>query len=92
MPSDPEPYRLAVSPRAARSLAEELPITVAHAVIGLITGALLASPRMVGKPLRGSFEGLWVARRGPYRVVYEISEGERTVQVLRIEHRRDVYR
>jgi mRNA-degrading endonuclease RelE of RelBE toxin-antitoxin system len=54
--------------------------------------AIAANPRRIGKPLRFELEGLWVARRGPYRVIYEIDEGARTVMVLAVAHRADAYR
>ncbi|WP_416210894.1 type II toxin-antitoxin system RelE family toxin [Frankia sp. Cr2] len=47
---------------------------------------------MVGAPLRKPFEGLWRARRGEYRVRYRTIEDRREIQVLDIDHRRDVYR
>jgi mRNA interferase RelE/StbE len=53
---------------------------------------LLEAPTRVGKPLRRDLERLWSARRGPYRVVYEIDEAAKRVVVLRIDHRADVYR
>jgi mRNA interferase RelE/StbE len=46
----------------------------------------------VGKALRGDLKGLHAARVGAYRVVYEISRAERTVKVLFVDHRADVYR
>lgn len=55
-------------------------------------GPLLDDPRNVGKPLQRELEGYWSARRGPYRVVYQLTAGDRVVQVVRIEHRADVYR
>ena len=36
--------------------------------------------------------GYHSARRGAYRVVYRIDEPARTVHVVRIDHRADVYR
>ncbi|MGA2804330.1 MAG: type II toxin-antitoxin system RelE/ParE family toxin [Acidimicrobiales bacterium] len=36
--------------------------------------------------------GLWAARRGSYRVVYEIDDEAAAVTVLRIDHRADIYR
>ncbi len=36
--------------------------------------------------------GRYSARRGPYRIIYEILDGERLVRVLAIGHRRDIYR
>ncbi len=84
-------YRLVVAARAERSLAR-LPESVASAIVEFMTGALLGAPRRVVHPLRGELFGLWAARRGLYRVVYEIDDDERTVVVLLIDHRADVYR
>jgi mRNA-degrading endonuclease RelE of RelBE toxin-antitoxin system len=87
-----EPYELVVAGPAARAIAELLPEAVAAAVIDLITGPLLTDPRVVGKPLRRELAGIWSARRGTFRVLYRIDEERREVVVLRIDHRRDVYR
>ena len=87
-----EPYELVVTPPAARALQSGLPEAVAAAVIEFLTGALLAEPRRVGKPLRGDLAGIHSARRGTYRVLYRISDTTREVIVLRIEHRRAAYR
>ena len=46
----------------------------------------------VGKALKGEFSGLRRIRIGRYRVIYEVSEGQLTVLVVRVGHRRDVYR
>ena len=45
-----------------------------------------------GKPLRFELEGRWVARRGPYRIIYSLDEEERTVRVLAVAPRADAYR
>ena len=93
MPSgEGEPYRLVVAKTAARQIAERLPEAVSTAVLNFITGDLLAAPRRVGKPLRRDLGGSYAARRGDYRVVYEIDEDARTVNVLDVGHRRIVYR
>lgn len=92
MPADDQPFGIVVAEPAARAIAETLPEAVAAAVIDLITGDLLASPRRVGKPLGRELEGTWVARRGTFRVLYEIDEERHEVVVLRVDHRRDVYR
>lgn len=69
-----------------------LPKAVAAAVLEFLTGALPESPHRVGKPLRGELAGTHSARRGAYRVLYRTNEDQREVVVLRIDHRRDVYR
>jgi mRNA interferase RelE/StbE len=87
-----DPYELVVASPAARALAEELPEAVAVAVIDLITGLLLDEPRRVGREFRHELAGIWAARRGTYRVLYRIDDTRREVTVIRIDHRRDVYR
>jgi mRNA interferase RelE/StbE len=84
-------YGLLVTPPAQRAL-DRLPERVAAAIAELLTGELLAAPRRVGKPLRRELAGIWSARRGSYRVIYEIDEDARRVVVLRVDHRADVYR
>jgi mRNA interferase RelE/StbE len=87
----PPAYRVIVTATAERVLGR-LPEGVAAAVVEFVVGALSESPRRVGHPLRQELTGLWAARRGPYRVIYEIDDDEELVQVLRIDHRADVYR
>jgi mRNA interferase RelE/StbE len=36
--------------------------------------------------------GAWRIRIGDYRATYDIDDTERTVTVLRVRHRRDIYR
>jgi mRNA-degrading endonuclease RelE of RelBE toxin-antitoxin system len=71
---------------------DRLPSAAAAAVAEFVVGDLLIAPRRVGKPLRGDLDGLWSARRGPYRVVYDIDDDRRLVSVVRVDHRLDVYR
>lgn len=92
MAGETSPYELVVAGPAARSIAEVLPEAVAAAVIDLITGDLLEAPERAGKPLRREMEGSWVARRGTFRVVYEIDHDRHEVVVLRVDHRSEIYR
>lgn len=62
------------------------------AVLAAIFESIAVNPHRVGKALRGEFEGLHSARRGDFRVVYEILEDERVVVIHRAAHRADVYR
>lgn len=87
----PRRWELLVAPSAERGLAR-LPEKAAAAVVEFMLGPLLEDPNRVGRALRGELEGLWAARRGPYRVVYEIDRAAREIRVLRMDHRSDVYR
>lgn len=90
--TEPGPYDLVVTPPARRALTDRLAEPVAAAVIEFLTSALVNEPHRLGKPLRGELAGIWSARRGTFRVLYRISEPEHEVIVVRIDHRRDVYR
>jgi len=90
--SPDDEYELILTPPARRALTDVLPEAVAGAVIDFLTTALVQQPRRVGKALRGDLAGVWSARRGTYRVLYRLRDDAREVIVLRIEHRRDVYR
>ena len=89
-------YTLSLANSARRVLAEGpprgLPLAVATAVTGFLTGPLLDHPHRVGKPLTRALDGYHSARRGAYRVIYRIDETARIVHVVRIDHRADVYR
>ena len=50
----------------------------------------LENPRAFGKPLKGS--NLWRYRVGNYRLICDLRDGTLVVLVVRIGHRREVYR
>lgn len=85
-------YRIRLSRPARRALETTLSDPIAAAAWEFISGPLAENPQRVGKPLRGQLEGLWTARRGEYRVIYRIEDWLVTVTVIRISHRRDIYR
>lgn len=52
----------------------------------------LVEEPFAGGVLKGEFGGLRRLRVGQYRIIYEVFKGELTVLVVRIGHRREVYR
>jgi mRNA interferase RelE/StbE len=87
-----ERYQIRFQPPARRAIAERLPETVAAAVLEFCEAAPVVNPHRVGKPLFGPLAGGHGARRGTYRIVYRIEENTRTVHVLDIDHRAEIYR
>jgi mRNA-degrading endonuclease RelE of RelBE toxin-antitoxin system len=83
-------WRLEVMAPARRQF-DRLPVEVAAAVLETLD-AIANNPRRLGKPLMFEHEGRFSARRGPYRVIYELDEDAGLVRVLAIGHRRDIYR
>ena len=85
-------YRIEYSPAARRALTHDLPESVAAAAYEFIEGAVAENPHRVGKALRGPLAGLHSARRGDYRVIYEIDDDRVFVRIVRVQHRRSAYR
>ena len=82
-------YRVALTASAAKEL-HGLPSAVVARLVPRI-GRLAASPRPPGcKKLKGG-DREWRVRVGDYRIVYEIDDAAKTVDVTRIAHRREVY-
>ena len=85
-------YEIRLSRPARRALANELPEAVATACLEFIYGALAENPHRVGRPLRPPATPFYSARRGQFRVIYDILEDLIVVEVIEVQHRRDVYR
>lgn len=49
-------------------------------------------PRQLGKPLKGNLTEYWRYRVGDYRVVCEIQDTKMVVLVVRVGHRKEIYR
>lgn len=69
-----------------------IPPRIVPAIVAFVYGDLAESPRRVGKPLERELAGSFSARRGPYRVLYDILDEQARVIILRVDHRADVYR
>lgn len=51
-----------------------------------------ANPRKYGKPLKGHLAGFWRYQIGDYRLVADIQDNICAILVLKVGHRREVYR
>jgi mRNA interferase RelE/StbE len=84
------PWRVEVMAPARRAF-DRLPLSVAAAVLETLD-AIAENPRRLGKPLMLEHEGRYSAKRGPYRIIYELDGDTHVVRVVAIGHRRDLYR
>lgn len=85
-------FEIELTRAARRALTVSLPVSAAMACWEFIRGPLAENPRRVEKPLLGRLEGRFSARRGEFRVIYQIFDERVVVRVIHIAHRRDVYR
>lgn len=83
-------YEVILKPSAAKAL-RSLERDMQRRVVRVLE-RLADQPRMAGVVKMSGEQNLWRARVGDVRVVYEIHDGRLVVLVLRIGHRRDVYR
>jgi mRNA interferase RelE/StbE len=82
-------YRVALTASADKEL-QRLPSTVIGRTLRSLE-QLTVTPRPSGcKKVKGG-DNEWRIRVGDYRIVYEIDDAARTVDVTRIAHRREVY-
>jgi len=84
-------FEVEITPEGLRHL-NRLPDKVRAAVLETIFGSIAENPTRAGKPLRGELEGLFSARRGEFRIIYEIDEEKGVVLIHRAQHRRTAYR
>ena len=82
-------YKVELRRKAQRSL-DKLPKDDFDAVLDAVRG-LANTPRPKGVEKIKS-AGLWRIRQGDYRIVYSIDDSQKTVTILRIGHRREIYR
>jgi mRNA interferase RelE/StbE len=68
--------------------------TVRRRVLQFLNFRVAASddPRQLGKALHGELTGLWRYRVGDYRLICLLEDERRVIVLVRVEHRRDVYR
>jgi len=60
-------------------------------ILKAIMEKLLPNPRK-GKPLKGKDGTLWSFRVGDYRVLYNFNDKELIVLIIRISHRKQIYK
>jgi mRNA interferase RelE/StbE len=84
-------YEVEITPERLRHL-DRFPEKVRGAVLETIFGSIAENPQRAGTPLRGELEGLYSARRGEFRVIYEIDDNAHVVLIHRAQHRRSAYR
>jgi len=75
-----------------RALKELRKIPKESATRILIAVKSLAENPLLGQPLKGAFQGFRKLRVGEFRVIYSFLKDIAIIQILRVAHRREVYR
>jgi len=83
-------YKVLLKKSALKDL-DVVPKADQKRLLDALGGGLAGDPYQ-GKALSGEFKGLYRWRCGKFRIIYEIQQDVLIVLVLRIAHRKDVYR
>lgn len=82
-------YTIIIAPRAKKEI-DKLQPNIKERIGNALL--LLAEDPFIGKALKADLEGLYSYRVGDYRIIYDIVRRSLIVQVLKVMHRREVYR
>lgn len=84
-------YRLTIKPSAVKELkAMSDAITLARLIEKI--NSLASLPRPSGSEKLAGRKNLYRIRQGSYRLIYSVNDQLRVVDIVKIGHRRDVYR
>ena len=84
-------YRLSIKRSAARELEAVAQKTDRQRLVARIE-ALAEDPRPPGCEKLAGRSDRYRVRQGDYRVVYSVDDAARIVQIVKVGHRREVYR
>ena len=85
-------FKVEFDPLAARELKKlhQQERLIALKIIKLID--LLPSHPFQGKALKGKKKGCYSLRQSDYRIIYEVYIHQKVIHIIRIGHRKDIYR
>jgi mRNA interferase RelE/StbE len=77
---------------SARKQLRKLDRQVARQIVEFVETRAAPDPRAVGKALTAQFASLWRYRVGDHRVIVSIEDALLRILVVRVGHKREVYR
>jgi mRNA interferase RelE/StbE len=84
-------YRLLIKPSAAKEIDALGQKKDRQRIVNRI-GALASDPRPAGCEKLAGAEGRYRIRQGQFRIVYAVDDAAQKVEVVKVGHRRKVYR
>lgn len=84
-------WKIEFAESAAKALGK-LDKTMANRIIKFLKERVEPNPKSVGEALQGNLAPLWRYRVGDYRIICDISDTTLDVTIVKIGHRKDIYR
>ncbi|MFC1480436.1 type II toxin-antitoxin system RelE/ParE family toxin [Candidatus Omnitrophota bacterium] len=82
-------YTILIAPRAKKQI-DELPPKIKEKIANAIEG--LSLEPFLGKPLKAQLKGFYSYRVGNYRIIYDLVKHQLIIEIIKVMHRKDVYR
>jgi len=82
-------YAIVFAPRAKKEI-NWLPQKIKNRIANTLE--ILAFNPYSGKALKGELKGLFSYRIGDYRIIYDIVRQKLIIEIIKVMHRREVYR
>ena len=83
-------YEITFAPRAKKQI-DKLPEHIKSKISNTLLNVIALDPFM-GKPLKADLKGLYSYRVGDYRILYSVYKTKLIVQIVKVMHRKEVYR
>lgn len=82
-------YTIVIAPTAKRQI-DNLQPNIKSRLADVLS--VIADNPFIGKALKAELKGLYSYRLGDYRIIYNIVRHKLVIQVIKVMHRREVYR
>ena len=83
-------YEIVIAPRAKKQI-DNLPEHIKSKIGNTLHNIIALNP-FIGKPLKADLKGLYSYRVGDYRILYSVYKTKLIVQIVKVMHRKEVYR
>ena len=83
-------YDIVIAPKAKKQI-DKLPTSIKYKLGDTLLNVIAVDP-FLGKALKAELKGLYSYRIGDYRIINSILKTKLIVQVVKVMHRREVYR
>ena len=84
-------WQIKFIPKVEKQL-KKIPIQEVQKIFNFLKKEVAKNPRESGKPLKGQLREFWRYRVGSYRILAKIKDNQLIVLIIKIGHKKDVYR
>ncbi len=78
--------------KAALDDLKRLDISVRQKIFEKVETYLARDPIGLGKPLKQNLAGMFRCRYGDYRIIYVVNISEKSMAILEVGHRKEIYK